>query len=499
MADHTGIESAPPSTVLKHLPDLVFEFTPDGIYIAFHGGPEELSFLGKAMQLIGSSIQEVLPEPAAHQLLETIKRVHADGQPRGVYIVLPQQGELHNYDCRVTRLASGNCLAVCRRITEAWRARAALQRSEEKFRALVHNLPGIVYRCLNDTNWTAIYLSETVTDILGHEIDEFFNGSHHLANSIYPEDRATVQRAMLDAIERREAYDLTYRMVTKEGELRYVHERGRPVFDSSGQGVFLDGVIFDTTEIHQMRQRVLASHKMAAVGNLAAGVAHEINNPLAIAMANLDYIAEEFAALTPSLPPHSPLSEAIDDIGKAITKVQSSTDRVRRIIDDLRTFSDSAEGRADRVNLQRLVSWAIRRFDPHIYPGACRLSVDLQNVSPIWASEVAVVQIVWNLLENAFDAIADLPPDEQSVELTLRPAGEFTLLQVRDTGPGMSPEVARRAFEPFFTTKAVGKGVGLGLFVCQGLLEAMDGEIIVDSRPGEGTTVQVLFPALSGP
>lgn len=496
MADHPLNPAASPSTVLAHLSDLVFEFSPDGIYVAVHGGPEELLYYAGSEERIGAPLSKIIPEPAAQQLLEAIKLVHHDGQPRSAYIVLPQQGELHYYDCRITRLASGNCLALCRKITEAWRARAALERSEQKFRALAQNIPGIVYRCLNDANWTALYISESVTDILGYAVDDFFNQTQSLATCIHPEDRASVRRAVLDAVKEQQPYDLSYRMITQSGEIRRVHERGRPVFDEAGQGAFLDGVIFDTTEIHQMRQRVLASHKMAAVGSLAAGVAHEINNPLAIVMANLEYVAEELATLSPSLPHDSPISEALVDIGKAITKVQTSTDRVRGIIDDLRAFSDSAQGRADLVDPRRLISWAVQRFDPHIHPDATQLTVDLQPVPSIWASEIAVVQIVWNLLENAFDAVADLPADQAHITLSLEQSGDFVLLTVHDSGRGMSPEISRRAFDPFFTTKDVGKGVGLGLFVCQGLLEGMDGELNLESEPGKGTSVRAYFPAL---
>lgn len=187
------------------------------------------------------------------------------------------------------------------------------------------------------------------------------------------------------------------------------------------------------------------------------------------------------------------VDEALDDVMNAVERVRSSTDRVRGIIDDMRTFSDAAIGEVSRLNLGRVVTWAVQRFESRT--SGEKVERDLQEVPQVWAGEASVAQVVWNLLENAHEAVQGLSPEERRVAIGLRPVGNEVLLTVEDNGEGMSPDVEARAFEPFYTTREVGQGTGLGLFVCQGLVEAMNGAIELETAPGQGTTVRVRLPA----
>lgn len=499
MAEAPQPRIASTAEVVAMLSALIFEMTADGYFLAFHGGEEEDLYLSPD-KFVGEHFSESLPGAITAKIQKAFDELDKGEASTTIEYFLPSHDpkveELQYFECQLVAMESGNRLAIVRNMTEAWRARMVLQKEEERFRHLVQNIPGAVYRTRIDVNWTAVFFSSRIVDLCGYPAEDFVSGRRHFGSVIHPEDRVRIEEEVAAAVKNRSFFDLSYRIIDADGDIRQIHERGQGVYGEDDEPRFIDGVMFDVTDIHQMRQRVLTNHRMAAVGNLAAGVAHEINNPLAIIMANLEYVSEELDVVVRAIGDDPPIVDALDDVGRAISKVQSGTDRVRRIIDDLRTFSDTAESRADQIELRRIVTWAIQRFESRLEGSAPSISTNIETVPAIWASEVGVVQVIWNLLDNAFDAVRHKASGEALVEVTLRSQGDHVLLEIADNGEGMEAEVANRAFEPFFTTKAVGQGAGLGLFVCQGLLKGMDGTISFDTRVGEGTRVQVCFPVL---
>ena len=497
---HQSPDSQPTATdaeIVDVLPDLVLELSADGHYLAYHGGPDEDLYV-EADELLGESISDVLPPSAADKIEAALQKTYEDGRPTTVSYILPGDHKLEFFECRLLPLDSGNRLALIRNMTDSWRAKTELEQSEARYRTLVNNLPGLVYRCHIDEPWNAIYVSPTVEDLFGFPPEEFTSEDRGLQSLIHPEDRQRVQQEVAAAVEQDCPFHLSYRMIDADGEVHYVSERGQAIYAEFDDAHYLDGVVFDVTDVHQMRQRLIVNTKMAAVGNLAAGVAHEINNPLAIAMANLEYVDEELAAVIEAVDDDPPVLDAIDDIDTAVTKIQYGIDRVHDIIEDLRTFTDAAESRADNIDMRRLVEWAVQRFNQRTDHRAT-IELDLDDVPDVWASEVGVVQIVWNLLENALEALERDGDDGGTISVRLTADGEDVRLEISDDGPGMSTKISQRACEPFFTTKEVGQGAGLGLFVCQGLVDGMDGTIDIDTAPGEGTTVSIRLPAYRPP
>ena len=477
---------------LEAYPDLRFELSSGGRILAYQEGVETPLYT-EPENFLGRRVGEVLPEQAARKVIRGLEELDRGVDRVTVNYTLPIGEALRLFEARILALSSGNRLAVIRDMTDEWRAKSALEESEAKFRALVQNIPGMVYRCEAEFDWPATYVSPQVEAIVGFPPEEFESGERTLGSVIHPEDRAGVAAEVERCVVAREPFSLNYRIITADGEIRYIHEQGRALYSPEGEPEYLDGAIFDVTDMHRMRQRLLEDQKMAAVGNLAAGVAHEINNPLAVILSNLEYAVEELGAIRGAFQGDATVEEALDDVMNAVERVRSSTDRVRGIIDDMRTFSDAAIGEVSRLNLGRVVTWAVQRFESRT--SGEKVERDLQEVPQVWAGEASVAQVVWNLLENAHEAVQGLSPEERRVAIGLRPVGNEVLLTVEDNGEGMSPDVEARAFEPFYTTREVGQGTGLGLFVCQGLVEAMNGAIELETAPGQGTTVRVRLPA----
>ncbi|RAL22359.1 hypothetical protein DL240_10950 [Lujinxingia litoralis] len=493
-------EPSKPTTATENpliaTPDLVLELDADGTICHVHSGlmrtffpeaPDEGDEMG--------SFQALIPSDAVAPIDEALLRALDEQEAQSLENLIPRGNELARFQCRFSPLSADRVLAIVRDLTETFPEQDTLHQSEQRFRSLVENLPAVVYRVRLDKHWTALFISERIEELVGRPARDFLEQRVTISQMIHPEDRAYVQREVKSAIAQRVPFELHYRMIHTDGTVRRIWERGRAIYGRVNQITYLDGAIFDITDLHRLRQKVQTNNKMAAVGSLAAGVAHEINNPLAIVLANLEFVTEELGAVQQAYASDDVVSDAIQDIRQAISKVQSGIDRVRSIIDDLRSFSDAAQNQAEELDMVRLVSWALRRAEPGVLPVAS-LHKDLQEVPRVWASEVGVVQVLWNLLDNAADAVNHLSPEEARVDVNLRhnPERDLVVLEVRDNGRGMSEDVLSRAFEPFFTTQGIGEGAGLGLFVCQGLVASMGGDITVDSTPDEGTTVKVLLP-----
>ncbi len=242
--------------------------------------------------------------------------------------------------------------------------------------------------------------------------------------------------------------------------------------------------IRDTTEEVEMRAKLMHSERLASIGVLAAGVAHEINNPLAYMLLNLDRIETVVAA-------HS-ASTALAELSGPLRMVREGMQRVRRIVADLLDFSKIGAA-SDRIDLHHALDVSIDAASPEIAPRA--LLVKHYGETPaVHADEARLVQVFTNLILNAAQAIPEGNSLRHRIEVvTSRDASGAANVEIRDSGVGIAERLLPKIFEPFFTTKTT--GTGLGLSICQRIIQAFGGNILVDSQEGRGTTVRVVLPA----
>jgi signal transduction histidine kinase len=242
--------------------------------------------------------------------------------------------------------------------------------------------------------------------------------------------------------------------------------------------------------------------RLASLGTLAAGVAHEINNPLTYVLANVGFVADRLDRMGRSLPSGVTLkwADELGELGAALAEAHEGALRVRRIVRDLRILSQNDEEKSVAVDLHRALESAITVALNEIGPRA-RLVRQFGPVPPVDANEARLAQLFLNLLVNAAQAIRSGAPvasgsngNEIRVSTETDAAGR-AVVRVQDTGSGIAGDAIGRVFDPFFTTKPLGGGLGLGLFVCHGIVKALGGDIGVDSAPGQGTTFRVTLPA----
>lgn len=234
----------------------------------------------------------------------------------------------------------------------------------------------------------------------------------------------------------------------------------------------------------RMRQTLERADRMSSVGLLAAGMAHEINNPLAYLSANLS-VAEER------------LDHVDADTRSALADARDATDRIRRIVDDLRVYArDEDSGDEGPVQLAEVVETAVKLTRNELAHRA-GIEVDAAEDVYVQGSASRLVQVVVNLLVNASHAMPTGHASAHWVRVRCRADGDRAILSVSDTGTGIPADVLPKITRPFFTTKPVGVGTGLGLSVCEGIVTQHDGELRIDSEVGVGTTVTLDLPRLA--
>lgn len=308
------------------------------------------------------------------------------------------------------------------------------------------------------------------------------------ASRIHPDDIQRVTESLRRSVDGNDANWLEeYRFFRGDDSVATVTDRGIVTRDEQGRAIRMIGAMMDVTERRRLEARLLVADRMASLGTLAAGIAHEINNPLAYVLANLDYALEELG-----------IRHESGDVISGLTEARAGAWRVSEIVRNLKTFSHGDEVPRQVIEVVPVVESAINMAANEIRHRA-RLVRDFRKIPPVAASEARLGQVALNLLVNAAQALADGNAADHEIRvITETDARGHAVIEVRDNGPGIPLEIRNRIFDPFFTTKQVGGGTGLGLSICHSIVAGLGGEIIADSAPSGGCIMRVMLPPASG-
>ncbi len=278
--------------------------------------------------------------------------------------------------------------------------------------------------------------------------------------------------------------------------LRPVEGASWPIVDG-GERLGAVLVFRDVGGRRELERQVEHSDRLASLGMLAAGVAHEINNPLTFVAGNASYVrralAEALAARDVSALARP---EELEELVRALDDVLAGGDRIRRIVADLRTFARADAGENGPVDVAESVRWALRLLGPSVRERA-QLHEELPDLPPVLGNELRLGQVFLNLIQNAAQAVGPGDPLTRHVGVRARlETPDRVRVEVWDTGAGIAAEHLPNLFTPFFTTKEPGQGTGLGLAVSHGIVHGFGGEIRVESEPGVRTTFSVLLPVV---
>jgi two-component system, cell cycle sensor histidine kinase and response regulator CckA len=359
-------------------------------------------------------------------------------------------------------------------ITVRREAEEALRASEERWRSLAQSIPDFAVIVDRDGVIQSINRYErpyTPEDVVGHTVYEFTAQTHV----------AGYRERIESVFNRGQATKFELRVLSEDGREAWYETRIAPVH-RDGQVVAALIVARDISADLALQRQLARSERLASVGLLAAGIAHEINNPLAYVLANLDFVLRHDHALE-------------GESREALKEAREGAERVRRIVHDLKTFARHDDERDAPVDVREVLASALGIAQNEIRHRA-QLTLDIHSVPHVVANEARLGQVLLNLLMNAAQAIDEGRAASNAVHIEVRETddGDGVLVSIRDSGVGIPEEDLARIFDPFYTTKPVGVGTGLGLSICHNLIVDMGGRIDVESRVGRGSTFTVVLP-----
>lgn len=375
-------------------------------------------------------------------------------------------------------------------VTELKMTELALRESEDRLMRATE-MTGLGYFVWDLVQNRCVYCSKEYARVHGMTVDEYME---HCASAdrdillVHPDDRERYQKFLDSTLERRERLDLEYRIVTPDGRVRHIREvEGKLEFDGN-KAVRSEGTIQDITRIRESEDRLRQAQKMEAVGQLTGGLAHDFNNILAVILGNAELIAEYTEHDIPE-----------------IESILRSAARGSELTQQLLAFSRQQTLKPQTVDLAQLVDESYRLFGRTLGADIELEVLTAPDLWPAWADPGQLQTALLNLAINARAAMPDggrltircgnasFDSRRGAANIGLEP-GDYTVLEVSDTGVGMSDRVRMHAFEPFFTTKDVGQGSGLGLSMVYGFVSQSGGHVAIDSTPGRGTTVSIHLP-----
>ncbi|MBU1363822.1 MAG: PAS domain S-box protein [Gammaproteobacteria bacterium] len=420
--------------------------------------------------------------------------------------------------------------------SETWRI-VCRQRSENALllaTQVVNASPVVCYRCGTGEGWPVVFVSDNVRQ-WGYNPDQLLTGTPAVNDLIHPDDlpriREETNRNIAAGLSR---FAQEYRLVTADGQVVWVLGRTTVHFDAAGKAEFYDGVLTDISErkaqqalmnetisqqkklnkrLEEANNQLMQSEKMASIGQLAAGVAHELNNPIGFVHSNLGtldgYVRDlmsiiaSFEAMLAKPGEASQHEDGIrrimeqhdfaflkEDIFSLLAESKDGLGRVRKIVQDLKNFSRVGEQEWQEADLHQGLDSTLNIVWNELKYKA-KVVKEYGEIPHVFCLISQLNQVFMNLLVNAGHAI------ETQGTITIRTRcqdDDKVCVEISDTGKGIEPEHINRIFEPFFTTKPVGKGTGLGLSLSYGIIKRHGGQIEVESSVGLGTTFRLVLP-----
>jgi len=473
---------------------LMVESSTDGILLTDTLG--RITYLSPgAQRLLGVEPGELVGTPAMPRIhpddARVIKRPGPGETVINLHRSIHKDGRFRWFEAYTTNLAHESSIGAnvtnFRDVTERHEAEERLRRSEANFRTLIERLPTatLVHRA-----GSFVYVNPAAVAMLGWDRPSDLIGRSAL-EFVHPDDQEMLRQSMAQTTTSGASGSVEVRMLRRDG--RSVTVEGKSVlldYDGEPSHVVLAN---DVTERRELFARMAVADRMLSVGTLAAGVAHEINNPLAYVSANLQILASELPKI---LYGEGEARFTRDELESVLADAQEGAQRVSAIVRDLRALARSEDDANTPVDVLHVLASSIKMTLNEIRHRA-RVVQSYAEVPPVIANASRLGQVFLNLLVNAAHAIEDGHTDTNEVRVRVHADDARVYVEIEDTGVGIPASVLPRIFDPFFTTKPAGVGVGLGLSICDRIVESFGGTIHVTSKLGFGSTFRVALPIAS--
>jgi PAS domain S-box-containing protein len=443
--------------------------------------------------------------------VETLEDITEAKQAEAALLKAHEQMELKVRQ-RTRELARAN-KALQAELRERKRAEKALRETTEQLSLILKSLPIVSFTCSADRHFKTTFVSHTISEITGYAPQQFIEKSHFWRDHIHPDDRERILKELRKSM-RKGTCQCEYRFQAEDGSYRWFYDSRRLIRTDQASGRYMVGTWRDVTEERRMRQegelrlqQMIQSHKLTALGEVVAGVAHEINNPVSFIAYNIPLLEEMWNHVEPILASdgasHPDWSdkgigyvEVCTNMKDIIEEFKIATQRIKRVVSGLKEFARTDESDSKKpVQIADVIQGVLILVGAQIRKTVSRIDryVD-SNLPPIQGHFQKIEQVVANLLINAHQAI---PAERKGrIVITARWLERLRaiLIEIEDNGFGMQKDVLDRIFEPFFSTRRDKEGTGLGLSISYGLVKEHQGLIGVLSRPGLGSRFSVFLP-----
>ncbi|MBS0184634.1 MAG: PAS domain S-box protein [Nitrospira sp.] len=597
-------------SIIESAMDAIITVDEDQRVMLFNRAAEQM-FGCPAKEAIGRTLDRFLPARFrdAHR-----HHIHTFGQSGvtnrkmdklGTVMGLRSNGEEFPIEAAISHIAVEGkkyYTVILRDLTERKQAEDSHRESQRQLTTLIGNLPGFVYRCRNDRGWIFEYLSEGVSDLTEYSVEEYLvQRTISYGDNIHPGDRERVRHDVQAALEQHRPFELTYRIMTKSGEVKWVWERGEGVYEQDGTCSYLEGFVTDVTErkraerllrqseeryrrliavspyailvsrgdriifandqaiklfgavkaeeilekspmdlfhaddhdlirerIHELfegraqgpmleekietldgravdvevsgarfvdeegpailimfrdaserkrlQEQLRRTERVAELGTLASGMAHEIGTPMNVILGRAEYLMDRVTE---------------EPIKRGLRTIITQVERITRVMNQLLSFARRKAPQRVPLDLRTVIEDGMEMFQERLARNQIRVEMGMADPCPmVLADADQMSQVLLNLVMNALHAM----PEGGTLRVGLEPEQPMVKLTIADTGHGIPPEIIKKIYDPFFTTKEFGKGTGLGLTVVKGIIEEHQGSIAVESEPGKGTRFTVLLP-----
>ena len=403
-------------------------------------------------------------------------------------------------------------------IAERKQVETALRESDKTFRQIVDHIGQLLWMCSSDGK-RVFYVSLAYQRIWGRASQDLYDNPKIWLQAIHPDDRSKATKAFTEKAIKGIEYTLDYRILRPDGGVRWIHDHAFPIHDINGRVKNIAGFAQDITEHKEMEEERRLAQKLEAVGQLAAGIAHEINTPAQyvadntrflkeslsqivrinycfgelLLAAHNDTITPELVAKTESIVAESDLDYLMEEIPQAIDEASDGIQQISRIVKAMKEFSHPGGKQREFSDVNRIIENTIT-VTRNEWKYVANLETELdENLPLIPCFPQLIGQVVLNLIVNAAHAIKGASSENTdelgTITVITRSHADRVEIIVADTGTGIDDSVRDKIFDPFFTTKEVGKGTGQGLaLVRSAIIDRHGGSINVDTEIGKGTT-----------